>query len=123
MKAGLTRLGSSEGRGGSEIASEISAIGAPIILANRNPFPSALREGYSRGWGGWVNDQPCWESPVHVASSQKGPVLKSLEEKSRLGIKQLISELLIYIKYQFLLALKSRQGDQLFRTSRWFLTL
>ncbi|GBM47255.1 hypothetical protein AVEN_136848-1 [Araneus ventricosus] len=46
-KAGLRRLGSLEGRGGSEI----SAVGGPIILANRSPFPSALREGYSRGWG------------------------------------------------------------------------
>ncbi|GBN35569.1 hypothetical protein AVEN_1088-1 [Araneus ventricosus] len=47
-KAGLRRLASSEGRRGSEIAQEISAGGGPIILANRSPFPCALREGYSR---------------------------------------------------------------------------
>ncbi|GBN55792.1 hypothetical protein AVEN_177552-1 [Araneus ventricosus] len=50
-KAGLRRLGSLEGRRGSEIASEMSAIGGSIILANPSPFLTALREGYSRGWG------------------------------------------------------------------------
>ncbi|GBN74330.1 hypothetical protein AVEN_113356-1 [Araneus ventricosus] len=89
MKAGLRRLGSFEGRGGTEIASDISAVGGPIILANRSLFPSALREGYNRRWGGGVNDHPCWVSPIHVASSQKDPVVKRLEEKSPLGIKEL----------------------------------
>ncbi|GBN67583.1 hypothetical protein AVEN_187225-1 [Araneus ventricosus] len=86
MKAGLRRLGAFEGRGGSKITSEISAGGGPIILANLRPFPSPLREGYSRCG---VNDHPCWESPIHVASSQNDLVLKRQEEKRRLGIKEL----------------------------------
>ncbi|GBM33900.1 hypothetical protein AVEN_74640-1 [Araneus ventricosus] len=32
--------------------------------------------------GGGVNDHPDWESPIHVASSEKVPVLKELGEKS-----------------------------------------
>ncbi|GBO41771.1 hypothetical protein AVEN_23951-1 [Araneus ventricosus] len=83
------KKGSFEGRGDSEIASEISAVGGPIFPANRSPFSSALREGYSRGWSDGVNDHPCWESTIRVASSQKYPVLKRLEEKSLLGIKEL----------------------------------
>ncbi|GBO46846.1 hypothetical protein AVEN_261202-1, partial [Araneus ventricosus] len=39
--------------------------------------------------GGGVNDHPGWDSPIHAASSQKVPVLKELEEKSRLVIKEL----------------------------------
>ncbi|GBM71768.1 hypothetical protein AVEN_190632-1 [Araneus ventricosus] len=42
-----------------------------------------------RGWSGVVNDHPGWESPINVASSQKIPVLKELEEKRRLGFKDL----------------------------------
>ncbi|GBN89535.1 hypothetical protein AVEN_222042-1 [Araneus ventricosus] len=49
----------------------------------------SLREGYSRGWSGGVNDHPGWASPMHVYSYQKLLVLKGLEEKSRLGIKEL----------------------------------
>ncbi|GBM71152.1 hypothetical protein AVEN_132210-1, partial [Araneus ventricosus] len=72
------------------MASEINAIEGPIILANHSPFPFALREGCNRWWVGEVNDHPGWKSPIHVISSQKDPVLKGLEEKSRLGIKELI---------------------------------
>ncbi|GBL88359.1 hypothetical protein AVEN_103020-1 [Araneus ventricosus] len=71
------------------MASEISAIGGPLILANRCPFACALREGYNREWDGEVNDHPGRESPIHVVSSQKGQVLKGLEEKRRLLIKKL----------------------------------
>ncbi|GBN73327.1 hypothetical protein AVEN_41244-1, partial [Araneus ventricosus] len=53
------------------------------------PFPCTLRLGYSRGWGCGVNDHPGWESPIHVVSYHKAPVLKGLEEKSRLWIKEL----------------------------------
>ncbi|GBN19613.1 hypothetical protein AVEN_209227-1 [Araneus ventricosus] len=35
------------------------------------------------------DNKPDWESPIYVASSQKFPVLKELEEKSRLGYKGL----------------------------------
>ncbi|GBO35783.1 hypothetical protein AVEN_30134-1 [Araneus ventricosus] len=38
--------------------------------------------------GGVVNDHPGWESPIHVAPP-KTPILKELEEKSRLGFKEL----------------------------------
>ncbi|GBN02804.1 hypothetical protein AVEN_1704-1 [Araneus ventricosus] len=86
MKASLRRLPSFQGRRGSEISSEIRAVEGPIILAIASPFPCVLREGYSRDW---VNDQPGWESPIHVVSSQKGPILNGLEEKSRLGIEEL----------------------------------
>ncbi|GBM78562.1 hypothetical protein AVEN_158541-1 [Araneus ventricosus] len=43
-------------------------------------------KGYSRGG---VNDHPCWESTIHVAFSPNFPVSKVLEEKCRLGIKEL----------------------------------
>ncbi|GBL73279.1 hypothetical protein AVEN_159321-1 [Araneus ventricosus] len=85
----LRRLASFEGKSVSEITSGISAVRGPIILAHHSPFPCALREGYSRGWGGGVNDQPDWESPIHVASSRKVPVLKVVVEKSRLRIKEI----------------------------------
>ncbi|GBN99981.1 hypothetical protein AVEN_183419-1 [Araneus ventricosus] len=39
--------------------------------------------------GRGLNDHPGWASPIHVASSQKAPVLKGVEEKSRIGIKEL----------------------------------
>ncbi|GBN51968.1 hypothetical protein AVEN_214608-1 [Araneus ventricosus] len=53
------------------------------------PFQCALREGYSRGWGGGGNDHPGWVSPIHVFSSQKVQVLKELEEKVSSGLKKL----------------------------------
>ncbi|GBL81948.1 hypothetical protein AVEN_50533-1 [Araneus ventricosus] len=40
-----------------------------------------------QGWGG-ENGPPGWDSPVYVVSFQKLPVLKELEEKSLLGIKE-----------------------------------
>ncbi|GBN83362.1 hypothetical protein AVEN_172944-1 [Araneus ventricosus] len=61
-KAGLRLFASFEGRGGSEIVSEISAVGSPIILMNRSPFPCALREGYIRGW-------ECGKSPPMLGES------------------------------------------------------
>ncbi|GBO26586.1 hypothetical protein AVEN_84202-1 [Araneus ventricosus] len=45
-----------------------------------SPFLCALREGYSRVWGGGLNDHPDWESPIHVEPSQKAPVLKGIGE-------------------------------------------
>ncbi|GBN25797.1 hypothetical protein AVEN_45121-1 [Araneus ventricosus] len=60
-----------------------------LFLANHNPLPCALREGYSRGWGCGVNDHPGWESQIHVASSKIVPFLIGREEKSHLGIKEL----------------------------------
>ncbi|GBO23302.1 hypothetical protein AVEN_216115-1, partial [Araneus ventricosus] len=88
-KAGMRRLASFEGRGVSEIAEEISALGGPIVLAHHSPFAYALREDYCRGWG--VNDHPGWASSIPVVSSQKGPVLKGLEEKRHFRIKELTS--------------------------------
>ncbi|GBN48465.1 hypothetical protein AVEN_17280-1 [Araneus ventricosus] len=73
-----------EGRGGSEIASDIRVLGGPIILALQRLFPCILREGYSRGV---VNDHPDWESPIHVAPSPKVPVLKGLGEKDASELK------------------------------------
>ncbi|GBN89582.1 hypothetical protein AVEN_201237-1 [Araneus ventricosus] len=61
--------------------------GEPIILANHSPFPCALREGHSRVGGDGVNDHPGWESQILVLSSQKGTVLKWLEEKVASGLK------------------------------------
>ncbi|GBM34576.1 hypothetical protein AVEN_171625-1 [Araneus ventricosus] len=59
-----------------------------IVLANHSPFPCALREGYTRERGGGVNDHPGWESPIHVASSEKVQVLQVLEEKVASGLKR-----------------------------------
>ncbi|GBN62597.1 hypothetical protein AVEN_168336-1 [Araneus ventricosus] len=88
MRAGLRRLVSFEGRRGSEIAKDIRAVEGPIILSNHSSFQCALRGGYRRGWSSGVNDHPGWESPIHVAPFQKLPVLKELEVKSLLGIKE-----------------------------------
>ncbi|GBN72952.1 hypothetical protein AVEN_87109-1 [Araneus ventricosus] len=63
-------------------------VGGPIILANHISFTSALWEDYS---GGGVNDHPGGKSPIHVALSPNVPVSKALEEKCRLGIKELRS--------------------------------
>ncbi|GBN76453.1 hypothetical protein AVEN_174442-1 [Araneus ventricosus] len=89
MKAGLMRLASFEGREGCVVALGDKHGSGPIILTNHSPFPCALREGYSRGWVGEVNDCLGRLNPIHVVSSPKAPVLKKLEEKSRIGIKEL----------------------------------
>ncbi|GBN15275.1 hypothetical protein AVEN_114130-1 [Araneus ventricosus] len=49
-----------------------------------------------------------WDSPIHVANSQKVPVLKVLEEESRLGIKEL-TKLLCEIRYISVQRLLSRK--------------
>ncbi|GBM96406.1 hypothetical protein AVEN_24712-1 [Araneus ventricosus] len=73
-KASLRQLASFEGRLGSEIEAVISATGWV--------------------WSGGVNDHPGWESPIHVTSSQNALVLKEMEERSRLEIKELIGQYL-----------------------------
>ncbi|GBM78499.1 hypothetical protein AVEN_266024-1 [Araneus ventricosus] len=59
------------------------------MIRNRTEILEMKKEGYSRGWGDGVNDHAGWESPIHVLSYQTSPTLEELEEKSRLGIKEL----------------------------------
>ncbi|GBO02145.1 hypothetical protein AVEN_271737-1 [Araneus ventricosus] len=47
------------------------------------------REGFRSGWSDGVKDHPRCESPIHGTFSQKLLVLKWLEEKNRIGFKEL----------------------------------
>ncbi|GBL97152.1 hypothetical protein AVEN_144596-1 [Araneus ventricosus] len=76
-----------------------------------SPVGHLFREGYSKGWGYGKNDHPGWESPIHVVSSQKVPVLQELDENCRLGIKELNVDQTEFSRYPNIIWHRSSKSD------------